>query len=72
MITLKSVREEIGNNIRKIREEKRLTQEEVAKRAGIKANYFAKIERGGIGTSPEKLNSIIRALGVKASDIFPS
>lgn len=67
-----SVRKQIGDNIRNIRENKGLTQEDVAKLAGMKANYYAKIERGVYGSSPEKLDSIIKALGVKASDIFPS
>ena len=68
----KSVRKQIGNNIKAIREKKNLTQEDVAKAAGILSNYYAKIERGEIGTAPEKLQKIIKALKVKASDIFPS
>lgn len=60
------------NKIKKIREQKGLTQEEVAKKAGISANYYAKIERGIINTSIEKANKIAKALGVKVSDIFPS
>lgn len=72
MTNSKSVRKEIGIKIKEIRENKGLTQEDVAKRAGMKANYFAKIERGTIGTAPEKLDSIVKALGVKVSDIFPS
>jgi transcriptional regulator with XRE-family HTH domain len=68
----KEVRKIIGENIRKIREDKNLTQEEVAETAGMKANYFAKIERGTVGTAPEKIFSIIKALKVEASEIFPS
>ena len=72
MTNSKSVRKLIGKNIKDIREKKKLTQEKVAKAAGILGNYYAKIERGEIGTAPEKLDKIIKALGVKASDIFPS
>lgn len=68
----REVRKVVGANIKKVREEKKLTQEEVAEKAGMKANYFAKIERGTINTSPEKLYKIIKALGVEATDIFPS
>lgn len=60
------------NTIKEIREQKDLTQEEVAKKAGIFPNYYAKIERGTINTSIEKANKIAKALGVKVSDIFPS
>lgn len=67
-----SVRKQIGDNIRNIRKSKGFSQEDVAKMAGMKANYYAKIERGIYGSSPEKLDSIIKALGVKASDIFPA
>jgi putative transcriptional regulator len=60
------------NKIKEIREQKGLTQEEVAKKAGILPNYYAKIERGTINTSIEKANKIAKALGVEVSDIFPS
>jgi len=60
------------NKIKDIREQKGLTQEEVAKKAGISANYFAKIERGAINTTIKKANKIAKALGVDVSDIFPS
>ncbi len=66
------VRKIIGANIKAARERQNLSQEEVAERAGMKANYYAKIERGVLGTAPEKIHSIIKALGVSASDIFPS
>lgn len=60
------------NKIKEIREQKELTQEEVANKAGISPNYYAKIERGTINTSIEKANKIAKALGVEVSDIFPS
>lgn len=62
----------IGKNIKIVREKARLTQEEVAKKAGMSSNYFAKIERGEINTTVETLYKIIRALKVKVSDIFPN
>lgn len=64
--------EELGTNIRKVREESKRTQEEVANEAGLSSNYYAKIERGGINTTFEKLYKIIKALKTKASEIFPS
>ena len=60
------------NKIKEIREQKELTQEEVAKKAGISANYYAKIERGTVNTSIGKATKIAKALGVEVSDIFPS
>ncbi len=66
------IREELGIKLRTAREKANLTQEEVAKKAGISSNYFAKIERGEINTTIEKLYKIIKALNAEASDIFPS
>ena len=60
------------NKIKEIREQKGLTQEEVAKKAEIFPNYYAKIERGTINTSIEKAKKIAKALEVEVSDIFPS
>jgi transcriptional regulator with XRE-family HTH domain len=64
--------EELGTNIKKVREGIGKTQEEVAKGAGLSSNYYAKIERGGINTTFEKLYKIIKALKTRASEIFPS
>lgn len=60
------------NKIKEIREQKGFTQEEVAKKAGISANYYAKIERGTINTTIKKAINIAKALGVEISDIFPT
>lgn len=67
-----SKRTELGNKLRLAREKANLTQEELAKKAGISSNYFAKIERGEVNTTFEKLYKIIKALKIKASDIFPN
>lgn len=70
--TSKDVRKQICANIKRVREQKGLTQEEVAKEAGMSSNYFAKIERGEPGAAPEKIYAIIKALKVDASEIFPA
>ncbi len=72
MAIAKNIRKEIGDRIKKIRESKEWSQEEVAEKAGMKANYFAKIERGLYGSAPEKLYAIAKALEVDISEIFPS
>ena len=59
--------QEIGNKIREKREQKKLTQAEVAKKAGLNTNYYAVIERGEINSSVETLNKIIDALEMKLS-----
>lgn len=65
------VNEVLGNKLRKARERKELTQEEVAKKSGVSVNYYARIERGEVNPSVEKIHKIIVALGVKSSEILP-
>lgn len=61
----------IANNIKGARLKKNLLQTEVAKKAGINSNYYAKVERGEAKPSAITLTKIIKALGVKSSDILP-
>lgn len=65
-----SYKEIYGKNIKKLREKAKLTQAELAKKAGIKTNYFAVIERGEVATSPDNLLKISKALGVDISEII--
>lgn len=61
----------IGKKLLEIRREKDLTQSELAKKAGMNANYYAKIERGEVKPAPEAYEKIAKALKVTAADIFP-
>ncbi len=62
---------QIARNLRKSRRQQSLTQADLAKKAGLNSNYYAKIERGELKPSVESLEKIITALKVKSSDIFP-
>ncbi len=61
----------IGHKLQSIRQDKRLTQAEVAKRSGINTNYYAKLERGEAVASLKMLEKIIKTLGIKSSDVLP-
>lgn len=61
----------IGRRLQLMRQDKRLTQAEVAKRAGTKTNYYAKLERGEAVPSLTMLEKVVRALGIKSSDVLP-
>lgn len=65
------IREEIGKNMLRARKRKGVKQVDVAVDAGLNPSYYGKIERGKVNISLEKLYRIIRALGVKSSDILP-
>jgi len=61
----------IGKRIKAIRQEKGLTQIEVADKAKLNSNYYSKIERGEINASPDAYGKIAKALKVTSADIFP-
>lgn len=67
----KQIKEEIGENITRIRKKKDLKQVEVAVDAGINPSYYSKIERGEVNPSMEKIYRIIKSLRVKSSEILP-
>lgn len=61
----------VGEVIKSIREEKNMTQAEVAKKAGFKnTNYYAVIERGEAEAGFTKMQKIAEALGVDISEIL--
>ncbi len=66
-----SSRIEIGKRLKKARQKRHLTQDDVATKAGLNTNYYACIERGEVNASLEKLHNIIKVLRVKSSDILP-
>jgi len=57
-------KKELGSRIRRIRKEKGLTLEEMAKATGITNSALSKIERGAVSVSAENLSLISRVLGV--------
>jgi len=62
---------ELGKNIKKARKKIHLTQAEVAEKAGIHFNYFARIERGEVNPTVEIVENIAKVLKVKSSDLLP-
>lgn len=61
----------LGENIKKIRLKAKLTQKQVADKADMHVNYFARIERGEENLTFEVLEKIVKALKVKSSEIMP-
>lgn len=64
------IRRELGERLRRAREKAELTQAEVAERSGVHVNHYARIERGEENPSFEKLQAIMKALGIKSLDVF--
>ena len=62
--------ETIGANIRKVRRQKKMRQEDLAEKAELTPNYIGAIERGEKIPSLEALVAIMNALGTSANIIF--
>ncbi len=63
-------RKQLGNTIKRLRYEKRMTQEDLAEKAHINVSYLAKIENGYVNTSVRYLIKVSRGLGVRVKDLF--
>lgn len=60
----------MGNRVRFIRRMLDLTQQQVAKAAGISQPYLHDIERGNRGARPETWQRIADVLGVTVKDLM--
>ena len=60
----------IGINLKKIRKKCNLTQVEVAKKADISVNYYARMERDEVNPSLEVFKRVVEALNAKSSNIL--
>ncbi len=62
----------IGDNIKRIRKAKSLSQKEVITVAGLDAAQYSRIENGKTDPTVTTLEKIAKALGVSLSDLFAS
>lgn len=60
-----------GKNLKLARKNAELTQQQVAEKAKVHANYYARIERGEENPSYETIERIIKALKIKSSQVLP-
>lgn len=60
----------IAERLKTLRTEKNMTQGEVAEKAGINTNYYAKVERGEVTASVPMLEKIADAISVDISEVF--
>ena len=67
---MSDINERVGLNIRKIREERGLTQEKLAEFADLHRAYIGQIERGEKNVGLKNLERIAKALKVDIKDLF--
>lgn len=64
------VQRAVGANVRRFRLERSMTQKELAERAGLKAGYVSRIERGKCDAPLSRIEAIAGVLCVPVSELF--
>lgn len=67
---MEDINTRVGFNIRRIREEKALTQEALAELAGLHRAYVGQIERGEKNIGVRNLEKVATALQVSIHDLL--
>jgi transcriptional regulator with XRE-family HTH domain len=66
----KTTLEKFGEKVREERLKQRISQEELAARAGVHRTYIGMIERAEKNITLENIEKIAKALGIKIADFF--
>lgn len=64
------LKEAMAVNLRRVRQAKGLTQEELADLAGLSSPYISSIERAKVSTSITVLGRLARALGIDPCELI--
>ena len=65
------IREILAINLRKLRQARGLSQEELAHRAEIDRTYISALERSVYAAGIDVVDRLARSLGVEAADLLP-
>ena len=65
-----SINIKIGIRIKKLREDKKVSQEQLAHLADVDRSYMSKIENGSVHISINILERIVKALGITFNVFF--
>ncbi len=61
---------DFGSNLKRIRQEKEMTQMEVAVKSGLPLGTVVRIEAGGVNPRVDTADKIATALGVSITDLL--
>ncbi len=64
------IRKRFGQRVRELRLARKLSQEELAFRAGVHRTYLGSIERGERNVALRNIDLIASALGITLSELF--
>lgn len=65
------IRIKLGNRIKVIRQQKKLSQEELAFESSLHRTYISDIERGSRNVSIKNIEKIAKALKVSLKELMP-
>ena len=64
------LKEVMATNLRRLRRDRQLTQEDLAERAGLSSRYIGAIERADVSASVTVLGQIAKALDIEAGELL--
>ncbi|HCA09638.1 helix-turn-helix transcriptional regulator [Chryseobacterium sp.] len=67
---MENIKQKIGDRIKEVRVEKKLSQESVAYNSGIERSFMTHIENGRRNVSVETLEKVLTGLEISFSDFF--
>jgi ribosome-binding protein aMBF1 (putative translation factor) len=70
VLHMPSIQVRFGRSVRRLRLQRRLSQESLAELAGLHATYIGRIERGRQNISLNNIGKIAHALKVKPRELF--
>ena len=62
---------QFGLNVRQVRNERNISQDQLAMRAGIDRSYMGRIERGQVNITLEKVYRLADALDCPIQELIP-